>query len=320
MAEKLLIALDVGGTKADAVLFKENGEIIAHLVEPGGIPFDFGVEKSTSALLSTLNRLLSYANAPVDSMYCAIATVEYYYDEFCQFFDDYFSNRVKSIRIEGDGVSLISGKLGHHDGASMICGTGSALYIRRGDSYRHLGGGGHLIDSCGSGYTLGRYALQAAMRAADGSATPTLICDFLRNKYGKDVWADLVTVYKYGRSYVASFAESVFEARKQGDCVARGIFNRCAADMADVVWAAYAEMGNKPFDIILNGGIFRNYPEYAAAVIAASPSDVKFTVSDTPPIVGCAIEAMYDIGYVECPEAVKEIFLDQYYSTLPKKN
>ena len=27
MSEKYLIALDVGGTKADAVLFKENGEL-----------------------------------------------------------------------------------------------------------------------------------------------------------------------------------------------------------------------------------------------------------------------------------------------------
>ena len=83
--------------------------------------------------------------------------------------------------------------LGHVDGASMICGTGSSLYFRKGDSYSYTGGWGYLIDSCGSGYVLGRYAIQAAVRAHDGRAEPTILCELLEKMF-KDEYYSLVTV------------------------------------------------------------------------------------------------------------------------------
>ena len=142
MATRYFAALDVGGTKADAVLFTESGEIVAHVIDPAGIPFDHGLETTTSNCKRTLDKLFSYADGPIETLYCAIATVEYYHPQFVEFFSKNFS--VKKFRLEGDGCSLISSMLGHNDGACMVCGTGSALFVRRGDEYWHLGGGGHL--------------------------------------------------------------------------------------------------------------------------------------------------------------------------------
>ena len=63
--KRYLIALDVGGTKADAVLFSEDGEVIARRVDPAGIPFDHGVEKTLKNCKSTIDKLISEANVTV---------------------------------------------------------------------------------------------------------------------------------------------------------------------------------------------------------------------------------------------------------------
>ena len=61
MSEQYLAAIDVGGTKADAILFRPSGEIVARVVDPAGTPFDFGLEATLEKCRATLERLLSYA-------------------------------------------------------------------------------------------------------------------------------------------------------------------------------------------------------------------------------------------------------------------
>ena len=113
-----------------------------------------------------------------------------------------------------------------------------------------------------------------------------------------------------GRAYIASFAKNVFIARNRGDLVARNIFNTCAADMANVIWAAREELG-AGFTLVLNGGIFSHYPEYAEAVKALSPADINVILSDVPPLYGCVVEAMYDVG-LTCNDAFKARFMADY--------
>ena len=306
---RYLIALDVGGTKADAVLFSENGEVLARRVDPAGIPFDHGVEKTLQNCKNTVNKLIASAGVKVSAIYAAIATVEYYYADFVRAFSEFFD--IDSIRIEGDGPCLISGMLGHNDGACLICGTGSSLYMRKGDDYSHIGGGGHLVDSCGSGFALGRLALQAALRCGDGSSHETVLGRLITEKNGGiSPWAEQTEIYAKGRSFVASFAGCVFEARNMGDTVARRIFNTGASDLADVIFAARRNIG-QPFTLVLNGGIFKNFPEYARAVCALAPTDVNVIYSNVPPVYGCAVEAMHDIG-LDCDEGFREKFIRTY--------
>lgn len=308
MSNRYLAAIDIGGTKADAILFKTTGEIVARVVDPAGTPFDQGLELTLNNCKHTLDKLLSYADGPVDALYASIATVEYYLDPFYDFFNRSFE--VGKIRIEGDGCCLISGMLGHRDGCSMICGTGSSLYMRKGDQYSHIGGGGYLIDSAGSGFCLGRLAIQASLRAVNGGGEPTILTEMLNEQGGCEMWDNMVGIYAKGRAYVASFARTVFEARRQGDVVARNIFNTCATDLANVIWGAYKQMG-RGFDLVMNGGIVSHYPEYAAAIKALAPYDVNVIFSNVPPVYGCAVEAMYDLG-LECDETFKENFIAGY--------
>lgn len=313
MALRYLAAVDMGGTKAEGVVFKENGEVVCRVVEKGGAPFDNGVQYSLNNLCKCVDALLAASPEKPVAFYLGAAACEYYMPEFTGALSAY---GFEKCRIEGDGPSLVSGVFGHRDGAGLICGTGSALYVRNGDDYYHIGGGGHMIDSCGSGYVIGRKAIRAALRAVDGSDQPTMLVEMLEEAAGFPLWYRLDQIYTRGRSYVASFAHVLFEARNKGDIVARRIFNECASDLADVIWAQYKKNGG-PYDLIFNGGIFKNYPEYSDTVKAMAPSDMRIFFADVPPVYGGAVEAMYDIGIVT-DEAFRETFM-KGYEELKKK-
>ncbi len=307
MSERYLAAIDMGGTKAEGIVFTENGGIVCRVVGPGGAPFDNGVDSSITNLRSCIERLLEKSPEKPVSLYIGAAACEYFFPQFNEAVGSY---GFEKYRIEGDGPSLISGVFGHRDGAGMICGTGSSLYVREGDGYYHIGGGGHMIDSCGSGYVLARKAIRAALRAVDGSEQPTLLVKMLEEAAGMPLWYRLDAVYSGGRAYIASFAHVLFEARNKGDIVARRIFNECASDLADVIWAQYNKNGG-PFDLIFNGGIFKNYPEYAEAVKALAPKDMQIFFAEMPPVYGGAVEALYDIEMI-ADESFKERFLRDY--------
>ena len=307
MSNRYLAAVDMGGTKAEGVVFREDGEIVCRVVEKGGAPFDNGVDYSITNLCKCVDGLVAGAPEKPVAFYLGAAACEYFLPQFTEALSRY---GFEKLRIEGDGPALISGIFGHKDGAGMICGTGSALYVRDGDDYYHIGGGGHMIDSCGSGYVLARRAIRAALRAVDGSDVPTMLVEMLEEAAGFPLWYRLDKVYEGGRSYIASFAHVLFEARNKGDTVARRIFNEGAAELADVIWAQYNKNGG-PFDLIFNGGIFRNYPEYADAVKALAPKDMRITFGEVAPIYGCSVEALYDIG-IRADEAFREKFMESY--------
>lgn len=307
MELRYLAAVDMGGTKAEGIVFTEEGRIICRVIENGGAPFDNGVEHSVSNLCKCIEALIAASPQKPKALYIGAAACEYFMSDYTRAVEGY---GFEKLRIEGDGPALISGIFGHSDGAGMICGTGSSLYVRKGDDYYHIGGGGHMIDSCGSGYVLARRAIRAALRAVDGSDQPTILVDMLEEAAGCPLWYRLDKIYTLGRAYVASFAHVLFEARDRGDIVARRIFNECASDLADVIWAQYKKNGG-PFDLIFNGGIFKNYPEYSDAVRAMAPKDMRIFFADVPPIYGGAVEAMYDIGIV-ADEAFRDTFMRDY--------
>lgn len=307
MAE-YLAALDVGGTKTDAVLFTMDGTVVRRSVTPGANPLDVGLDEAMRRYLASIAALRGEENTPIDTLYAGVAAAPYFGSRI----EDLLRTQVSvgQMRVEADGPALISAILGHVDGASLICGTGSSLTIRKGDSYDMIGGYGYLIDGCASGYILGKRAILAAARAYDGRSEKTLISDLVFSRSGEQLLEHLPALYAKGRPYIASYAGVIFEARKMGDRIAAQIFEECVNDLNELVWTARRRLGGA-YDLVLNGGIFRNFPEYVQALKALAPPDVQMIDSDAPPVFGCAVEAMWDAGCV-CDTAFKKRFLETY--------
>ena len=166
MTGKYFCAVDIGGTKSEAVIFDRSGRIISERRTKGITPVDAPFDECLSHYKKTLSDIISDAPGAVAATYCSVATVEHYSPAVYDLLKTVPGTGM--LRVEPDGLCLISSVLGHADGASMICGTGSSLYVRHGESFYRVGGWGHFIDSCGSGFVLGRLAFRAALRAFDG--------------------------------------------------------------------------------------------------------------------------------------------------------
>jgi N-acetylglucosamine kinase-like BadF-type ATPase len=162
-------------------------------------------------------------------------------------------------------IALVSGAR-DDPGIVIIAGTGSIVYGRSaaGEAAR-AGGWGHMIGDEGSGYWIGREALAAVMRGADGRGPQTaLASEILAHFQVADVSRLPRIVYdrEMPRMSVAALGPIVQSVAAAGDAVATRILERAADELvagAQSV-ATRLEMRGDAFAFYLSGGVFRVIP------------------------------------------------------------
>ena len=303
------VALDSGGTKTDAVLFDETGHILLRHVGKGCNAMDIGRETAKARMLEIVNKMCAAAPKRVKSVYGAVAGIEYYGDYLYEYIRPQIDAEL--FKIEGDVGVMISSTLGRVEGAGMICGTGSALAIRRFNApWVHVGGRGYLIDAKGSGFALAREGIYRAFRALDGRGEPTVLVELLEKKMGKPLSEAVCDLYSGGREYFASFAHLVFEGRRMGDRVCSEIIEEGSLKLAELTWAA-AQHFEGDFPVVMGGGILFAFPEYVEMVKAKAAPRAKVILATASPVYGGAVEAMEAAG-LKCDDAFREKFLREY--------
>ncbi len=304
------MALDTGGTKCDAVLFDGQGHILSHILTKGGGPMDIGLQAAGDNTVAVLRKLGEKipGGKPAASVYCSIAGDDYYRGQL----DAYIRPRIEAgaLRIWDDGECIITATLGRKDGGGMIAGTGASLFIRSGSVYKHIGGWGYLLDSTGSGYTMGQRALRAVIREADGRGEKTLLTDLIGREMGVRPSENLPAIYAGGRPYIASFAHCVFEGRRLGDKVSREIFDWTVDCLAEFTFAA-APYFEGEIPIALNGGIFGAFPELAESLQVKAVPQAKLIPAAVPPLYGAAVEALWNLRIPET-DAFRRTFMEEY--------
>ncbi len=307
---RCFIAIDSGGTKTDALLFDETGHILTRSLTSGCNAMDIGIDAACAHLLDVVQSLTQ--QLPEDGILTAIYGGVAATDYFDGVLGDYIRSRFPGIatRFEDDAVNLISGTLGRQDGCCIISGTGSSLYARIDGRIIHLGGWGYLIDTGGSGYAIGRDALLAAFRFCDGRSGRTRLYELIRNQMGMPPEKNIPGIYAGGRPYIASFARTVFQARREGDEAAEQIFQKAVHALAELTYAAERHFGGS-YRAVLGGGIFSAFPEYAQALREQASPMATLIRSQVPPVLGGVIEALWDGGITASPE-VQRRFIEEY--------
>ncbi|MBR5742019.1 MAG: hypothetical protein IKX91_05620 [Firmicutes bacterium] len=312
---RYLIALDSGGTKTEAVLFREDGRIVARELTRGADALTMGADESKRRIRESLRSILGQAPGPVSAVFAGIAGTPYYPDYEEAFADIVKEYRIERFRVGGDGIPMISSCLtNNEDGCCLICGTGCGLWIRRSDLPKpvRIGGWGYLIDTLGSGYILGRDAFRAVCFAYEGRGEKTLLTDLILNKEfgGKSIMDATLALYEGGRPRIASLAHTVFEAKRAGDPVAKAIVERGANGLVSLL-----NVGEQYFEwdwtVVLGGGIFKAFPEYADMVRRKAPAHTRFVTCETAPVFGDAVEALHLAG-LDCTEPFRRTFEADY--------
>lgn len=303
------VAMDSGGTKTDSVLFDETGHILYRYVGKGCNAMDIGRETAQTRMLDIVQRMCEKSPKRVKAVYGAVAGIEYYGDYLHRYIRPQID--AEHFAIEGDVGVMISSTLGRVEGCGMICGTGSALAIRRFDKpWVHIGGRGYLIDALGSGFALAREGVYKAFRAIDGRGEPTVLVELLERELGKNLSDAVSDFYSGGRAFFASFAHLVFEGRRMGDRVCNEIIDNGALKLGELTWAA-AKHFEGEFPVVMGGGILFAFPEYVELVKAKSAPRANMILASAHPVYGSAVEAMALPGF-NCDESFKATFLREY--------
>lgn len=162
-------------------------------------------------------------------------------------------------------VALVAG-VGEGPGVVIICGTGSIAYGRNArDEAARAGGWGHVLGDEGSGYWIGRRALQAVARADDGrgpatSLTPRVLAHFSVAR------AEGLVSEIYDRQLrhhaLAQLARLVQQARDEGDEVATQILEQAAHELVRAARSVVdrLDLRDEAVPFVLAGGVFSGVP------------------------------------------------------------
>jgi N-acetylglucosamine kinase-like BadF-type ATPase len=175
----------------------------------------------------------------------------------------------------------------------VISGTGSIAYGRdeRGRAARS-GGWGYVLADEGSGYWLGRQALRAVMREADGRGPATTLTPRLLAHYHVDHAPDLGRAVYAGDlqpAAIAKLAGEVENAADDGDDVARQIIAQGAVELAAAVLSVARRLELTDCRVLLAGGIFRTVARMCEAVtveLTRRLHDLRVDRLEVEPAVG----------------------------------
>ena len=291
-AQVPLLAVDGGGSKCLAVLVNEDRQIVG-TGRSGSCSYQgIGAEAAARELAAAISQAMeewkskSGLPAPVSGqegewgVECAVfgmAGLDTDRDrrvitKIVESVLERLRLRVRRLIVENDGLAALLGATGGHPGILVIAGTGSiALGINGEQQTARAGGWGHLAGDEGSGYWIGRQAIMAVLKAADGRGEATLLREKLLSSLGLKQVDELVNWTYSSQCSVAKMAELsqlVSQAAEAGDQVATAILQQAGEELYQAARAVIdkLQMRNSHFLLILQGGVLQN-DEYVRMLV-----------------------------------------------------
>lgn len=308
----MLIGIDCGGTKNDLTLFRESGEVLNRVISVGSNIAEMGVDHACDLMTEQLEALLKNfggMNAPVKALFVGLS------GGGNPKFSSAVTNRLQAalpgaaqIRCASDLMTALYAGVGTGDGMAVIAGTGTSCLVRHQEHLTQVGGWGHLIDDAGSGFSLGKAAVNAALREMDGRGSRTLMTDLVQKKLGEDVRKCIPVLYQDGKKTIASFSPVVFEAAEAGDSMAISIIEEAASELALLIRTGAKLIDATVWRVALVGGLW-NAPRILSLVQDKLGDAFELIPVRIPAVYGSALGAMVAAS-LNIPDGFRNRFLE----------
>ena len=264
---ELLLGLDGGGTQTRVAVAEMSGTIVGRgsggACSMSAIALEDALLSARTAVIGAL-REASAELADVRAVCAGVAgaSVEARRQGFEVGLRETFPNA--KVSVVPDFAIALTGATDSSPGVIVIAGTGSVAYGENagGESHR-TGAYGYLIDDSGSGYGVGRTALAAILRAADGTGEATTLSQRIPEALEIASLMDIVPgIYGGGisRVAVAGLSQIVAEAAlEDGDPAARAILMRAGGTLAQLARGATDRLfadADLPFPVSPIGGLW----------------------------------------------------------------
>lgn len=295
--ERLVLAVDSGGTKCDAVLAREDGTLLAwaHVRRPDQPVGQnaFGAGRSFDTIIQAVKQVLG--DRTCRELHVAGLSRKYYYVW------DVFERSAVVVKVyrcyESDPAFALSG---HDYGIAVVAGTGANVQARTPDGrFDHLDGLGPLLGDYGGAFNIGLQAVRAVGkfewhdRYKTSLTEPVFRTLGLRDDPPHTYQLLYFMVRQHDRSVVASLARVVDEEARRGDVTAQRILREAAWGLAETVgvMAERTGMCHDPYPVIGYGSVALRsdifWDAFTARLRAYRPN-LRPMRMPQPPVVGGA--------------------------------
>ena len=256
--KKYVIAVDGGGTKTVGTLADLGGEVYNYKVCGASNPNDIGEEASAKMIASLVRKLADECDGWITAVYAGISGAVGHEKVLRRAIHKACPDT--TVRVESDVYNLFGLLPGDpdRDSAAIICGTGSVCFVRKDGELHRIGGWGYLLDSNGGAYSVGRDALEAALRQADGRGQKTSLYERATAYLGDVPEHCIGKIYQGGKPFIAGFAPEAFRAAEENDAVARCIVDKAVTSIEEYLNVAKSILGGDGFDCIVGGGMMND--------------------------------------------------------------
>jgi N-acetylglucosamine kinase-like BadF-type ATPase len=318
MSADLLIGVDGGGTKTQAVAADLRGHVLARGLSGASNPKRVGLEKAcaaiTAAVDGALGPLLSnktsvrplWLSGHVAAACFGLAGIDSPEDEAVlsawarsQGFAPVFS-------VVNDTELILAAGTPEGWGVALISGTGSNCIARSplGQTL-HVGGWGPILGDEGSGYFMAAQALRMATQAADGRGNATALLDMVLQHWSlRDPGALVTHVYRPEVTHadIASLADPVLDLAEAGDKDAARIVRDAARDLALQLETAIRRLGVPRPPLALAGAMLRRIA-FKQAVLSLTKEALGPVTMVAQPYLGAVALAQRLLTPVAMPSA-----------------
>ena len=248
------LGIDGGGTKTDLALSDISGNIVRTYKTDSCNPIDIGLDEAKRILKNAIFEICK--DIPFSNVYCFAGIAGGTTADMQKGLKDFFAEfNFRDFLNDSDNKNIIASGIGDEDGMTVIMGTGVCVYTQINKIHSRIAGWGYLIDNGGSGYNLGRDALNAYFCAYDKTGPETLLSAEIEKIYPGGVQSVMGYIYDIGKKAVASFAPAVFRAFEKGDKLAEVILKRNLDEVVNLIKTAGESFENSRIPIVLAGGL-----------------------------------------------------------------
>lgn len=269
----LLIGVDGGGSKTQAVAADLEGRVLARGLGGASNHKRVGLEKACEAIASAVDGALGpvlsgktpvrplWRSGRVAAACFGLSGVDSPEDQAAYTSWARTQGFAPVFSVVNDTELILAAGTPEGWGVAVISGTGSNCIARspKGQTL-HVGGWGPAMGDEGSGYRIGSEALRAAAQAADGRGSAKGILDMVLEHWKvRDPSALVTYVYRPEVTHadIAGLVDPLMDLAAAGDADATRIVEEAARDLAHQVNTAIRRLGLKSPPLALTGGVLR---------------------------------------------------------------
>lgn len=307
---QLLVAIDAGNTKTDAIALTRDGTVVGWA--QSGCGDIYGTDGEAAAVDQVRLAISAVIGGPVENMHLgriALRLAGLDWPDDTAFWQHVVTGSWRfrgEFSLANDGFASI--RLGHLSGIALAitAGTGIAL-VARNTGGREFGlnmWGPHDMGAKG----LGIAGYRAIALSHLGMAPATVLSEYYPRLYGVEDAAELVKFFtsrerRPFKALLAQAAPLVTAAALEGDEVARGIVSEQVELLVSYAAAVAKKVGftpSEPLPVVLSGRVLRAPGSPVAATLERRlreefpRSDIR--VADLPAVCGAGLDVLAEAG------------------------